>query len=251
MQRHALLVVLLWVSALPLPAVTVNLNALADATLFEDASGSLAGGGGDYLFAGATLRNGLRRSVLTFDLSSLPAGAVVTSATLTLTLSKSISGDETLSLLRALSPWSEGATDPAGEEGGGTSAAPGDVTWLHTSYTNSTWSAAGGDFDAFASASATVGSGPGAYSWTGSNLATDVQGWIDNPASNFGWFLVGNESSPGSAKRFNSRSNADAATVPVLTVTYSLIPEPGTLSLLALAAAAATAGRRCRSQRQR
>jgi hypothetical protein len=51
-------------------------------------------------------------------------------------------------------------------------------------------------------------------------LVADVQGWLDDPAGNFGWALVMPSPAVGSAKRFNSRENSGSSTRPKLTVTY-------------------------------
>ena len=51
----------------------------------------------------------------------------------------------------------------------------------------------------------------------------DVQGWINNPAANFGWIVQGNEVTLQSVKRFDSRE-AGAATRPQLTVVYTPAP---------------------------
>jgi hypothetical protein len=48
----------------------------------------------------------------------------------------------------------------------------------------------------------------------------DIQAWLDQPSQNFGWALVGDESSPSSAKRLDSRSAANPAARPELRVTY-------------------------------
>ena len=42
-------------------------------------------------------------------------------------------------------------------------------------------------------------------------MATDVEAWIANPDENFGWMMIGDEQVDGTAKRFNSRENDDAA----------------------------------------
>lgn len=47
-------------------------------------------------------------------------------------------------------------------------------------------------------------------------MVADVQGWLDNPASNFGWLVKGNEARPTTAKRFNSRQNKDPASSSLL-----------------------------------
>jgi hypothetical protein len=48
----------------------------------------------------------------------------------------------------------------------------------------------------------------------------DVQGWVNQPATNFGWLVQGNEITLQSVKRFDSRE-AGAATRPQLTVVYT------------------------------
>ena len=49
-------------------------------------------------------------------------------------------------------------------------------------------------------------------------MVADVQGWLDNPASNFGWLMLGDETAIVTAKRFDTR---ESASPPVLT--YSQI----------------------------
>ena len=36
-------------------------------------------------------------------------------------------------------------------------------------------------------------------------MVADVQGWLDNPTTNYGWILAGDESGATSAKRFATR----------------------------------------------
>ena len=58
-------------------------------------------------------------------------------------------------------------------------------------------------FAASASASQSVNA-LGSYSWTSSQMISDVQNWLDNPATNYGWILLGNESVGQTAKQFAS-----------------------------------------------
>jgi len=52
-------------------------------------------------------------------------------------------------------------------------------------------------------------------------LVADVQGWINNPSSNFGWLLISeDEVTPQTARRFGARE--DPVHPPVLTISYSL-----------------------------
>jgi hypothetical protein len=131
-----------------------------------------------------------------------------------------ISGNQNVSLHRVLTAWTEGSSNATGQEGGGIFTDPGDTTWLHTESPGSFWTTPGGDFHPTASAVRAVGADHQSYGWESTAMAADVQGWLDAPASNFGWLLVGNEIVAGSAKRFNSRENA--AFAPVLQVDYYL-----------------------------
>jgi hypothetical protein len=49
----------------------------------------------------------------------------------------------------------------------------------------------------------------------------DVQGWLTNPSTNFGWIIIGNEGGTGTSKRFDSRENDTTANRPQLTVNYT------------------------------
>jgi hypothetical protein len=53
-------------------------------------------------------------------------------------------------------------------------------------------------------------------------MVADVQGWLDDPSSNFGWLLVGNEGENGTAKRFDSKENPVAERSPSLTIEFTL-----------------------------
>jgi hypothetical protein len=69
-------------------------------------------------------------------------------------------------------------------------------------------------------------------------MVADVQSWLNNPAGDFGWFLMAqSESTLGTARRFASDEDA-LGRGPVLTIDYTTVPEPSTLGLLGLAAGA-------------
>lgn len=206
----------------PAEADTVTLNPIQDATLYEQAEGTLANGAGQYLFAGRTSTPRTRRALLSFDIANaVPAGATVTSVTLTLNMSKTVAVTHAHSLHRVLRAWGEGGADDAADEGDGTAAAGGDATWLHTFSDNITWQTAGGDFDASASATTSVGA-LGVYSWSSTGLVADVQTWLDQPTTNFGWMLLGDETGGRTAKRFDSRQHATSSKRPVLTVGFGV-----------------------------
>lgn len=194
-------------------ALQVTINPSKDNMLVEDASGALSNGAGDYFFAGVTgqVSDNVRRGLIAFDIAgNLPAGSTVNSVTLTLTMTRAATGGSAadMSLHAVTQDWGEGSSDAAGEEGSGAAAATGEATWLHTFFNSSTWATPGGDFAGAASATTNVANTLTTYSWTGGTMAADVQGWLDNPSSNFGWLLKADNEASRNAKRFNSRTNA-------------------------------------------
>jgi hypothetical protein len=220
-------------------AEQVTLQPVKDTTIYEDAEGSLSNGSGDYLFAGVngiTGGNRILRSVIAFDLSSIPAGARIENVTLQM-LQETPRNDTTqreVSLHRVMSAWGEGASDAdegTGAGSGGADGAPaaeGDATWLHTFFSDTFWTSPGGDFDDTASASRPVGAN-NYYQWTSEQMAADLQGWLDDPSSNFGWLVKGQESLNGAtttAKRFSSRESTGENIRPQLYVDYSVVPRP-------------------------
>ena len=212
--------------ALAQTGATVAIQANKDNTLYEDAAGSLANGAGQHMFAGNTGGGSARRGLIAFDIAaSIPAGATIGGVTLTLNLSRSAAGAEVVELRRLDTDWGEGPSDAPGSEGSGADAAIGDATWLHTFYDSATWASAGGDFSDTASATITVGD-EGAYSWDSPEMVADVQDWLDSPSSNFGWLLLGNEATEGTAKRFDSKDNETSENRPELMVAFTTGEEP-------------------------
>src|SRR5437870_4427463 len=75
---------------------TVIVTASADNTIYQDNTDN-SNGAGQNLFAGntgATSGNSPRRALLKFDLSTIPAGALVTSASLSLVVNRTQAGNE-------------------------------------------------------------------------------------------------------------------------------------------------------------
>ena len=181
------------------------------------------------LYSGNNANGNPRRALLAFDIAgNLPAGALVTSASLTLHLSSSANGTNpsSMSLCRLSQDWGEGTSNGIGS---GAAATTGDATWTARLYdaTNPTlWTpAAGGTYSAAASATATVGPATGYYSWASVQLAADVQGWQNAPSANFGWILLGDEVATSTARVFDSREAA-AAQRPVLQIGYNPVAPP-------------------------
>ncbi|MCU0454420.1 MAG: DNRLRE domain-containing protein [Bacteroidetes bacterium] len=211
-----------------LPAIAqqqVVLTASRDNTLLETADGSTSNGIGANFFVGRVAGTGggkIRRGLVKFDISpTVPSGAIITSVALTLNMSKTTSGTQTVVLRKVTADWGEGSSDAAGNEGGGAASVAGDATWIHRFKGTSNWTTAGGDLAAGVSASLAVG-GVQSYTWSSTpELVADVQGWLANPSTNFGWIVIGGEAGPGTAKRFDSRENAIVANRPKLTISYT------------------------------
>ncbi|MDP5170113.1 MAG: DNRLRE domain-containing protein, partial [Bacteroidia bacterium] len=202
-------------------AQSVDIFPAKDNTLYESATGALSNGSGTNLFVGNTNVSSSRRAVLQFDISSsIPVGATITSATLTMTMNQTIAGPTNVSLHTLTADWGEGSSVAGGGQGGGGASQPNDATWIHRFFSSTNWATPGGDFTSTASATTSV-AGAGVYSWTSAQLTTDVQAWFANPSNNFGWIAIGNEATNPTAKRFASRE-AGSSTAPKLTVTYTV-----------------------------
>jgi hypothetical protein len=215
-------------------AATISVSPSRDNTLYENDTGAESSGLGDSLFVGRTGANDgtlIRRAVLAFDLSAIPAGSTINSVTLTLFLSQGAASSfgTSVSLFQLRANWGEGTSfGSAGNPGASTT---GDATWRHRFFSTQLWLTPGGDFDSLASATTTIGSSFLSYSWSGTGLVQDVQEWIGNPAANFGWILRGNEDGSQTALRFSSRESTTTANRPQLTINYT-IPEPAVATLL-------------------
>lgn len=219
-QRMALLVSLALIPSLT-SAQSVTLTPVHDNTLFEDAEGDTSNGAGTGIFCGRNSQGRIRRAVLVFDLvDALPPGAHLDSAVIELRMASSSDLEpRTLHLHRLLADWGEGGSASAG--GGGAPAQAGDATWLHTFYPTSFWSVPGGDFAAEESDSLDV-LGAGSYTWRAEQLTEDVRGWITGANENFGWTILGDESEPNTARRFDSREAPDPSVRPHLTLYFTL-----------------------------
>jgi glucose/arabinose dehydrogenase len=217
----------LCLSAIPATnfAIEVQFWPDRDATLYED-SGSLANGSGDHLFFGKVGTQGdefLRRALVRFDVSAIPAAAQIQSVEVAFEINQvpqiSPAGG-TATLHRVQADWGEGASDAPGAEGMGTAAEVGDATWLYRFYDSSFWTVPGGDFVSTPSASVAYGTGFGVLTFASTSaLRADVQSWVRNPASNYGWMLRGGETLPYQARRVYARESVGEA-VPLLTVNY-------------------------------
>lgn len=248
---------LAWCSA-SADAAVLAFGAARDATIFQN-NVSNSNGAGPGLFAGTNGTSSPRRGLIAFDLTSIPAGSIITDVQFTLTLGQ-IAGsggsgaatstvDRTFGLFKLTKNWGEGTTGSTatgiGGTGQGFAAGDGDATWNAAAYSASTptlWSNPGGDFAGTASATLTAPLGAIAgntYTWLSTPaLVADAQDWLEHPATNFGWAIV-NAAETGSqtffsfyTKEWSDASGGDPAQEPRLQLTYT-VPEAGSGMLLA------------------
>jgi hypothetical protein len=223
----------------------IQLNPVKDNTMYEE-SGDQSLGAGNHTFMGMTsgdksIDPSLRRTLVAFDLSSIPSNAVINSVQLSFTIDQAPGQSATsdfASLHRLLSDWGEGASYTDRPGGLGAAAEPGDATWTHTFYDTGTWDTPGGDYGAIASASAPFGSSvPETMTFVSTEgLKADVLAWVRNPAINFGWLLRGDEDTEKNARRLGSRENINLP-VPLLTIDYTIPSVIDHLSLSQITAA--------------
>ncbi len=207
------------------------LSPSADTTLNE-ASPNNNHGEHPQILVGTDGPGRLRRGLLQFNIAGeIPAGSVIQSATLYITANGANANSGGFDLHRMLIGWGEGT----GSGAMGSPATPGAATWNNRFHGTTPWGAAGGlagtDYIAAASSSQLV-SAPAEYAFAG--LASDVQAMLDDSASNFGWMLLSSlEGTTQTARQFEA-SDTFSNSPPRLEIEYAAIPEPGTLSLLAV-----------------
>jgi hypothetical protein len=238
-------------------ATEVRISPSADTTIYAEQGGgtgydAISDGSGPSLWTSVIAAGVTRRALIRFDMTALPPGAKVLSARLQL-FEVRARDEHTVSLHRVLAAWGEAGSN-GGDAGVGAPAQNGDATWSHRSWPTLTWAQRGGDFVASPSAALQVGLGPGAFVWQSTaQTVADVQRWVDQPSSNHGWMLIGDDLGLQNAKRFGSRNNGTADARPVLIVSYQGgiadqdvdIPLPGwALGLLGVGLGAALLRRR-------
>ena len=201
----------------------VTLEPSQDTSLFGDEANT-SNGAGEFLFTGRVARRGgslERRALLAFDVAGqVPEGATISAVSLTLHMSRTVAGPHPASLHRVTAAWGEAGSDARGEEGEGIAAQQGDATWTYRIFPTEEWSETGGDFVAAASATIPVDD-DGHYTWSSEEMIADVETWLISPTQNFGWMLIGNESTGKTAKRFDSRESPVEMYRPKLTIEYT------------------------------
>ncbi|MDB6137880.1 MAG: hypothetical protein JWO94_952, partial [Verrucomicrobiaceae bacterium] len=210
--------------------VTQTITAKKDNTIFsEDDASNYHSDALGYLYVGKTGPNYgpyVRRALVSFDVAgALPAGVSIQSAQFRLKaemMAASASGS-VLSINRLTQTWGEGTSHNT-TGGSGAPATIGDATWTRTFYNTNAWSTPGGSYVPTASATAAIATtGPLTWNSTVQTVA-DVQSWLDNPSSNGGWIVRGDEINSKTAIQFHSVQQGN--TPPALIVTYPGLAAP-------------------------
>lgn len=151
--------------------------------------------GGSYVRLYAGLSGGQeKRSVLRFDLSSIPEGSTIESATLKLDQIYKATGS-TVNVHRVTAAWTEGSA---------------------------TWNSVGSAFDPAVAATIDAAAGSGERT---ADLTALVQGWVSGGSANDGVLL---EEAPVLKTEFRSSEEPTQATRPMLSVCYTE-PNPGVM----------------------
>lgn len=252
----------------------VSVTSCKDNTLYEydptdPQSPFNSNGSGDFFSAGRNYRKSLvRRGLIQFDLSSVPAGAAVVPGMAELTLEvvdmpkRDTTGESRSFWLVPLDrDWGEGTSEAnAGISGAGSGAGAtkGDATWLHTIYDPAIhdprhpdpvdpgyWPQEGAlghapllDHTVYGDPAGTVPAARylGPVTFASPSMEADINAWLADPTSNFGWLVLGDErigdSTRSSNRGFASSEHADHP--PLLTFEYTLVPEPSPVVLLVM-----------------
>ncbi len=203
---------LIWTMAvLPSPGDSVTLVPTADTSIFEKVPDNNLGSS-QTLAAGNTATPAPARALIRFNVAgTVPTGSRITSVVLQLPVVRASTFSEpaTFALHRLLVDWGEGAKDANLSTGIGTLASEGEATWEARFHTRQSWvdpgGAAGMDFAASASASGDITGIQTLVFDSNEALVADVQSWLDDPSTNFGWLLKDQfETTGATARRFAS-----------------------------------------------
>jgi large repetitive protein len=195
---------------------TVNLTPTIDATIKSSNTGVNYGNCNLLQTDGGS--GNIDRSLLKFDLSGIPSGAIITSASLSLVKTSGVGAS--VDIRRITSAWNEGS----GGCGGSNSA----VSW-NQRITGTNWTTSGGDFNGTVEATTTVGSNNTTYTW---NVLSLVQNWTNGTNANHGLMVKNTSETSGALNVFASSENTTVANRPKLTVTYTVLNITGTVTNL-------------------
>jgi hypothetical protein len=223
-------------------SIVATLYAVKDAGIFNNANGTAVqanygSGGSNQMHVGLFNSGVYGRSLVQFNLSSIPSNATITNVVLSFSDGGNGQTIPQIFVHKLTNNWTEGNANTACQFSGACNVSgialtsQTDVTWNETSYSGGAltnlWSTAGGTFIATASATST-GAGNTSKSITSAGLVQDVQSWVSSANTNYGWLLKMDETitSTSTMQRYRTKEGAVAAadntTAPKIVVTYKL-----------------------------
>jgi len=218
----------LWSLSSARAAESVTITPSADTALLQNFPSNNFGGMA-WFNSGTTQIFTTNRGLLKFDVAAhIPRGAQILSASLVVeVVGQPVDGDapNPFELRRMLRDWGEGNKTGL-PPSLGAPATEGEANWTHRfALTTNEWATPGGLVGVDVSPVVSIDTfvygvtfSPYTFDSTARTVA-DVQTWLDNPATNFGWMLISAaEQLDFSARRFAAREDTNRA--PALTIEY-------------------------------
>ena len=173
--------------------ITVTITANQDADMYMSNPDN-AYGTTPTIYVG---NNDLWRGLVNFDLSSIPSGAIITSATLKLAKVGGSSNNLEIGVYSLTNQWSDAY-----------------VTW-NRRLSGVVWSNAGGDYNSTLISSTIVGSSNVTYSW---DVTSTVQNWVSGTVTNYGLIMKGLSST--TYTKYFASLDGSTNDYPTLYITY-------------------------------
>ena len=213
-------------------AASITNTSCADTSLLE-IEPSHNNGSQTFTISGHIQNPFLTRALYRFDLTRLPTNTLIQSVVLELKVTGQPGAglaNSSFGVHRMLRPWGEGNKVAILSPGQGEPATAGEATWSHSFYPTNAWTLPGGapdvDFVSGQSSYQNITFAGESYRFESTpELVADVQGWVNDPRSNFGWILISDdEATPFTARHFGSREDPDA--LPALEIEYLVLVPP-------------------------
>jgi len=206
----------------------VTLPSVQDNTIYSESDQSYGAGMCLQIGRPSQLRTTplIRRALIRFDLSSIPAGSKIVSTRLNLFRLEQGGPGNSLRVYRLLQDWGEGNSG-AGEsctpppKQFGNAPTESSSTWNYRFFgARALWGTPGGTFQTSFSDSEFVSPFNQDVGLASGGITSDVADWVRDPTFNHGWILLGDEENLGTGLRFASRQ--DTSHTPSLTVSFTL-----------------------------
>lgn len=212
-----------------------------DAVIFANQPDEAAGGSD--LIVGCNNNGQCARTLLHFNVDTLPEDAIIDEVLMTLLPAADVGEEDpsvTLNVHQVKKFWNrtdtsipEGARDTWQDSLAGTTATPGDVTWKYSVYPNKEWDTEGGDVDTDIMTSIESAGWKGRASPlffpSTDNFKNVVTGWIDGSIPNYGVLVKRDDEDPSNPNLrifFHEVSGNKEYRSPKLLITYTSVSKP-------------------------